>query len=340
MDSLAPHLESVFKGQTLSRAAAYDAMNAMMAGESSPVRVAAFLGALQSRSPAADELVGFAQAMRDNAVHIKPQRSPLLDTCGTGGDGSQSFNFSTAAALVIAGAGVAVAKHGNRAVSSRSGSADVLEALGVPIDLAPDECRESIERTGFGFLFAPHYHPAMKALAPVRREIGVRTVFNLLGPLVNPAGVDFQVAGCYDASLIETYAQVLVALGCKRAIVVHAEDGMDELSVAGATRVCHAEAGGATRIETILPEEVGLPRASGAALRGSTAVANARAIEELLDGRTGPVLDGTLLNAAAGLMLTGVASGWKEAVEAARESISSGAARRVLELQRSGRGIR
>ncbi len=328
-------LSAAFGGRSLGLDGAAGAMEAMIVGETDEVAVAGFLGALSARPVTAEELAGFAGTMRRFSVRVKADRAPLIDTCGTGGDGLSTFNFSTAAAFVAAGAGVAVAKHGNRAVSSRSGSADVLAALGVPIDLGPDEAARAIGRTGFAFLMAPLYHPAMKRLAPVRARLGVRTVMNLLGPLANPAGARRQVVGVPDASLAPVYARALALLGADRALVVAGEDGMDEMTLAGRTLVCHVEGDREIRIEEVTPEDVGLHRSDPAGLTGADADVNARILESVLEGRPGPFLDGTLLNAGAALVAAGVSAGIRDGVALAREAVETGGARRVLDAVRA-----
>ncbi len=330
MPELRASIDRVCRGETLGRQGARSAMDALVSGEASEIHAAAFLGALQARGPDEDELIGFSQSLRAHAIRIAIARAPLVDTCGTGGDGLGTFNFSTAAALVAAGAGAAVAKHGNRAVSSRSGSADVLEALGVVADAPPETVRRSVEETGFGFLFAPRFQPAMRHVAPVRRELGVRTVFNLLGPLANPAGVLRQVVGVYDEALVPVLARVLAGLGAERAMVVHGEDGMDEVSLAAPTRVAHVDAGRGIWMETLTPEDAGLRRAGLPARRGGDAAANARLLEEVLAGRDGPLADGTCLNAAAVLVVEGCVSTIREGIAAARDTIASGRALDVL----------
>ena len=322
-------LERAVRGESLGSEGARGAMDLIMSGEAGDIPTAAFLGALGPRALGAQELAGFARSLLSRAVRVELPKSPLVDTCGTGGDGLGSFNFSTAAALVAAGAGAAVAKHGNRAVSSRSGSADVLEALGVSVDAPPETALRCCQETGFAFLFAPRYHPAMKIVAPLRKALGVRTVFNLLGPLVNPAGVRRQVVGVYDRALLKTYAEVLRELGAERALVVRGEDGLDELTLTGPTAIWHLEEG-RLREETVFPEDAGIGRADPFSLRGGDAAQNARLMEGVLEGRPGPFLDGTLLNAAAALIAAGLAHGWKDGVALARESIRSGKAMAVL----------
>ncbi len=315
---------------TLGREGARAAMDRLVSGEVSEIQAAALLGALEARGVDEDELVGFAESLREHAIGIEIGRGPLVDTCGTGGDRLGTFNFSTAAALVAAGAGAAVAKHGNRAVSSRSGSADVLEALGVAADAPPETVRRAVEETGFGFLFAPRFHPAMRHVAPVRRALGVRTVFNLLGPLANPANVTRQVVGVPDVDLVPVFARVLLALGAERAMVVHGEDGMDELSPAAPTCVAHVHAGRGISAETVTPEDAGLARSVPGALLGGDAAHNARLLEGVLEGEDGPLADGTVLNAAAALVVAGRASTIRDGVAQARESIRSGRALGVL----------
>lgn len=327
-------LTQAFRGRALSRADATYAMEALVSGEAGEVVAAGLLGALSARPVTAEELAGFAGAMRKLSVRVDVGRTPLIDTCGTGGDGLSTFNFSTAAAFVAAGAGAAVAKHGNRAISSRCGSADILAALGVPVDLGPAAAACAIGRTGFAFLMAPRYHPAMRRVAGVRSRLGVRTVMNLLGPLANPAGVRRQVIGVPDASLAPVYARSLALLGAERALVVAGEDGMDEMTVAGRTLVCHVDGDREIRIEEVTPEDAGLHRADPASLRGGDAVENARTLEAVLEGRPGAILDGVLLNAGAALVAAGLASGIRDGVALAREAVESGSARRVLDAAR------
>ncbi|MBI5884386.1 MAG: anthranilate phosphoribosyltransferase [Elusimicrobia bacterium] len=328
-------LEAACRGKSLSRREAAGAMAHLVSGETPEVQVAAFLGALAGRGVTADELTGFAEELRRQGLAISPKREPLVDTCGTGGDGLSTFNFSTAAALVAAGAGAAVAKHGNRAVSSRCGSADVLETLGVPIELAPADAEAAIERTGFAFLLAPRYNPVIGKVGAVRKALGVRTVFNLLGPLVNPARVRRQVVGIFDPALLETYGRVLSSLGAERALVVCAEDGMDELSPAGPARICRVE-GGAVSLESFSPEDAGVRRVPAAGLRGAGAAENARALEAVLAGSAGPLLEGTVLNAGAALWAAGLAGSIREGTQSARETLRSGKAAAVLESCRGG----
>jgi anthranilate phosphoribosyltransferase len=276
-----------------------------------------------------DEIAGMARVMRDKALHVEVE-GPLLDTCGTGGDAKGTFNVSTAAAFVAAGAGARVAKHGNRAMTSDCGSADVLEALGAKIDLAPEGVAACIERTGFGFMFAPAFHPAMKFAAGPRREIGVRTVFNILGPLTNPAGAEAQVLGVAEASLAEKLAHVLARLGTKHALVVHGEDGLDEVSVGGGTKI-HELRGGRVSASTLHPDDLGLPTHGIDALRGGSAGENAEALTGVLGGDFGPLRDFTLVNASAALVASDLTDDLAQGLELAARSIDSGAAREKME---------
>jgi anthranilate phosphoribosyltransferase len=300
----------------LTREEASAAMASLLDGQATPAQAGAFLMGLRAKGETVDEVLGLIEGLRAASVKIRPCRDVVIDVCGTGGDGSGTFNISTATAFVVAGAGIAVAKHGNRAASSRAGSADVLEALAVPIDLPPERAKASIEEHGFAFLFAQLYHPAMKHLAQVRRDLGVRTVFNLIGPLANPAGVDRQLIGVADSGARALLAGALGPLGCKRAWVVlgHgglARDGLEELSLS--------------------PEDAGIRPSALDALRGGNAAENAALIERVLEGEAGPPRDAVVINAAAALVVAGVAIDLAEAAARARESIDSGAARRVLD---------
>ena len=256
-------------GHDLTREEAREAMNTIMSGQATPAQIGGFLVALRLKGETADEIAGCAEAMRAHVLAVRPKREDLVDTAGTGGDGGRTFNISTAAALVAAAAGAGVAKHGNRAVSSNSGSADVLEALGFNLELPADRIAESIDTLGFGFLFAPTHHPAMKHAAPVRKELAARTVFNVLGPLTNPAGARAQVVGVYSPDLVKTLAEVLASLGARRAFVVHGAGGIDELSPAGPNLVCEVVDGG-VREREIDPLELGIERCAPEALRGGS----------------------------------------------------------------------
>lgn len=324
-------------GFRLTRAEASSAMERLINPDTSDAERGAFLVAMNARPPSAEELAGLAEALRSHAVSFPAVSRPLVDTCGTGGDGLHTVNISTTAAFIAAGAGAAVAKHGNRAVSSKAGSADVLEALGVPLDLEPAAAAQSLEEAGFAFLFAPRYHPAMAAVAPARKALGVRTVFNLIGPLVNPARVRRQVVGIFDAGLLKTYAEALLALGSERALVVRGEEGMDELSVCGPTRIIHAEPGrGVSEAETT-PEAVGLKRRVLSELAGGDAAQNAGSLEAALGGAPGAGLDAALFNAAGALVAAGLADTLKAGLGLARESVGSGAAKAALDRARRAR---
>ncbi len=323
-------LRKLGNGQDLSVEEAEQATGYIMSGLATPAQVAGFLTALHLKGETTEEITGCALAMRRAATRVQPKASPLVDTCGTGGDGLGTFNISTAAAFVVAGAGVPVAKHGNRAASSRSGSADVLEALGVNINAPPHVVSRCIDEAGIGFLFAPVFHPAMKHAAGPRRELGFRTVFNILGPLSNPAGATRQVLGVYDRSLTERMARVLGLLGAERALVVHGAGGMDELSTLGPTVVSELGGGKVVNYE-IAPEDVGLERARLDDLLGGTPEENARMVREVLAGVPGPRRDIVLLNAAAALVAADRARSLREGIALAGESIDSGRARAALD---------
>lgn len=323
-------IETLVEGNPLTREQAAGAMRDMMRGEANPAQMAGFLVALRIKGETIDEITGLAETMREMATPVRTSRSPLVDTCGTGGDHSGTFNISTAAAFVVAGAGIAVAKHGNRSATSKCGSADVLEVLGVNIEASPETVGKCIDDIGIGFLFARSLHGAMKHVAPVRGELGLRTVFNILGPLTNPAGVCGQVMGVFDASLVEPLVRVLANLGSRHAIVVAGSDGLDELTLAGPSRVAQY-VDGKTQSYNVTPEEMGLSRASAEALAGDDAETNAGLLRGVLEGEAGPRRDIVVLNAAAGILAGGNGTDWTEAVEAAARSIDSGAARKKLE---------
>lgn len=302
------------------------AMEAVMSGQATNAQIAGFLIALRMKGETVSEIAGCARTMRRHATTIRPARRPLIDIVGTGGDGANTFNISTAAAIVAAGAGAAVAKHGNRAVSSRCGSADVLEALGVNVDLEPTQVQQCIDETGIGFMFAPRYHEAMKFAAAPRRELAVRTVFNVLGPLTNPAGVQSYVLGVYDPALVPTMAQVLHELGVERAFVVHGAPGMDEFSICGETLVAAVEPGGIRQF-SMTPEDVGLRRAALASIMGGSVEDNAERIMMVLRGEEqGPPKDAVVLNAGAGLVVAGLADDLRAGVALAGDAIASGKA--------------
>lgn len=324
------YLDAVVGGRDLEEAEARAAMDCIMAGEATAAQIAGFLVALRMKGETAAEVAGFARAMRDRATPVVTARRPLLDTCGTGGDGLGTFNISTAAAFVAAGAGLSVAKHGNRSVSSRSGSADALEALGIPPDQPPEAVGRAIDAVGIGFCFAPRLHGAMRHAAGPRRELGLRTVFNILGPLTNPAGAGRQVIGVYAAPLTALVGEVLVRLGAERAFVVHGAAGEDELSLAGPSTVTEV-AGGTARTYTIRPGDLGLRPAPVAALRVASPGESAAVIQRVLDGEPGPQRDVVCLNAGCALVAGGLADTLREGVRLAGEAIDSGRARSALE---------
>ncbi len=323
-------LHDLLDGLSLDRAQARAVMNEIMHGEATPGQIGGFLVALRAKGETADEIAGCAEAMREHVLPVQPNRSDLVDTAGTGGDGGQTFNISTAAALVAAAAGAAVAKHGNRAVSSASGSADVLEALGFDLEQEPERIARSIDELGFGFMFAPTHHPAMRHAAPVRRELGTRTVFNVLGPLTNPAGARAQVVGVYAAELVPTIADVLAQLGADRAFVVHGAGGIDELSPAGPNLVCEVRDGHVRRRE-IDPVELGIARCDPEELRGGSPEENAATIRAIFQGANGGRRDAVLLNAAGAIAAAGHAADLREGIGFAREALGSGAAAARLE---------
>ncbi|MBU0480449.1 MAG: anthranilate phosphoribosyltransferase [Proteobacteria bacterium] len=303
-------------------------MDEIMSGECTQAQIGSFITGLRMKGETIDEIVGAAKVMCDKAsrVEVKVAGEVLVDTCGTGGDGSGTFNVSTASAFVVAGAGIPVAKHGNRSVSSHCGSADVLEALGVDLALTPEEVGECISRIGIGFMFAPVMHAAMKHAIGPRREIGIRTVFNILGPLTNPAGANVQVMGVFDPGLTEKLAAVLGRLGARRALVVCGEGNMDEITITGSTRVSEW-LDGSVRNYTVTPEEVGLSRATVADIKGEENAADAAAhIRRIVGGEEGPCLDMVLMNAGAAIMAAGRSADLKSGITLARQTVLSGAA--------------
>ena len=323
-------LARLLDGHDLSREEARAVMNDVMEGEATPAQIGGFLVALRLKGETADEIAGCAEAMREHALAVRPTRDDLVDTAGTGGDGASTINISTAAALVAAAAGAGVAKHGNRAVSSASGSADVLEALGFRLELPPAQIERSIDELGFGFLFAPTHHPAMRHAAPVRRELAARTVFNVLGPLTNPAGARAQVVGVYAPALVRTIADVLAQLGAHRAFVVHGAGGIDELSPAGPNLVCEVVDGGVHERE-IDPLELGVPRCDPEELRGGSPEENAAAIRAVFEGENGGRRSAVLLNAAGAIAASGHARDLGEGLGLAKDALDSGAAASRLE---------
>ncbi len=305
-----------------------------MRGDATPAQIGGFLVAFRLKGETADEIAGCAEAMRDHVLPVHARRDDLVDTAGTGGDGASTINISTAAAIVAAAAGAGVAKHGNRAVSSASGSADVLEALGFRLEQPPERIAQSIDELGFGFMFAPSHHPAMRHAAPVRRELAARTVFNVLGPLTNPAGARAQVIGVYAKPLVRTIADVLAQLGARRAFVVHGAFGIDELSPAGPNDVCEV-VDGDVRARVIDPLELGVDRCDPEELRGGSPAENAQAIRDVFAGADGGRRDAILLNAAGAIAAAGHAEDLRDGLELARTAVDSGAAAaRLDELAR------
>ncbi|HET9212749.1 MAG TPA: anthranilate phosphoribosyltransferase [Thermoanaerobaculia bacterium] len=320
-------------GESLTREETEDLFGQLMDGQVSEPMKAALLIALRMKGEAVPEISGAAAAMRQRAIPIPHRREGLVDTCGTGGDGRGTFNISTAAALVAAAAGAPVAKHGNRSVSSKSGSADVLAALGVKIEIDPETAGRTLDAVGIAFLFAPLLHPAMREVMPVRRELGMRTIFNVLGPLTNPAGARRQVMGVYAESLVEPIGHVLRDLGAEHALVVHG-DGMDEITTTGRTRVAEVR-NGEVRLLDLEPERFGLRRVHQDELAGGTPEENAEAVRRVFGGETGALSEITALNAGAALYVSGIASTLEEGVGIARDTLASGAAAGKLEELRS-----
>ena len=329
--SLSPLLHKLMDRRPLTRAETHDAFSALMRGEVSPVHMAAFLTALRVKGESVDEITGAAEAMREAAIPVKTDRKPLVDTCGTGGDGKSTFNVSTTAAFVVAGAGYAVAKHGNRSVSSQCGSADVLEALGIPMESDPKRAEECLRKIGLAFLFAPAFHPAMKHAMPVRKELGVRTIFNLLGPLSNPARPTVQLMGVYDPVWLKPVAEVLKKLGCEEAYVVHGQ-GEDEIILTGPTDVAELHQGN-VKTETWRPEDFGYKVQAREEPKGHTAADYSKALLEVLHGRQGFHRNVVCMNAAAAIRAAARTKaggsktiGLKEAAVVAQKSIDSKAA--------------
>jgi anthranilate phosphoribosyltransferase len=334
-------LRALVERRDLTRIEAAAAMEAIMSGAATHAQMGAFLTALRMKGETVEELIGFAEVMRQKVVRIRTRgadvaglsgtdRDMLVDTCGTGGDATGTFNVSTATAFVVAGAGLRVAKHGNRSVSSLCGSADVVETLGISLELSPQQVTRCIEEVGIGFLYAPLLHTAMKHVMPARREMGVRTVFNMLGPLTNPAGANAQIIGVYAAALTEPLARVLAELGTVRAFVVHGADNLDEISNTGESRVSEVREG-SVRTYTVRPEDFGMTRASIKDLQGGDRLQNAEIIRAILAGQGGPRRDIVLMNSAAALVAGNKARDLKEGVGVASRSIDSGAARGKLE---------
>jgi anthranilate phosphoribosyltransferase len=324
MDDLKSIIGKVATGATLSREEAASAFDSMMSGEATPSQMGALLMALRVRGETVDEITGAVSVMRAKMLRVDAP-AEAVDIVGTGGDGSGSVNVSTCTSFIVAGAGVPVAKHGNRALSSRSGAADVLASLGVKIDLTPDQVGRCVREAGIGFMFAPVHHPAMKNVGPTRVELATRTIFNLLGPLSNPAGVKRQMVGVFSRQWVEPLAQVLKNLGSEAAWVVHGSDGLDEITLTGPTFVAALDHGTIRTFE-VSPEEVELARCGSDGLKGGDAAANAVALQSVLDGMPSPYRDVALLNAAATFVVAGRAKNLKEGVAIGRESLDSGAA--------------
>jgi anthranilate phosphoribosyltransferase len=324
-------LARLLDGHDLARSEAHQTMNEIMRGDATQAQIAGFLIALRAKGETAEEIAGCAEAMREHVLRVSPQREDLVDIVGTGGDGANTFNISTAAALVAAGAGAGIAKHGNRAASSATGAADVLEALGFRLDLEPARIARSIDELGFGFLFAQAHHPAMRHAAPVRRELATRTVFNVLGPLTNPAGARALMLGVYSPTLARTLAEALVQLEVTRAFVVHGAHGIDELSPCGPNLVFEV-ADGSVREYELDPLDLGIERCDPAELRGGDPATNAQALRDVLTGvEDGGHRSAVILNAAGGIAAAGHAENLREGIDRARDAIDSGAAAARLE---------
>jgi anthranilate phosphoribosyltransferase len=324
MDDFKSIIGKVATGATLTREEAASAFDSMMSGEATPSQMGGLLMALRVRGETVEEITGAVSAMRGKMLRVTAP-AEAVDIVGTGGDGSGSVNVSTCAAFIVAGSGIPVAKHGNRALSSRSGAADVLASLGVKIDLRPDEVGRCVREAGIGFMFAPAHHPAMKNVGPTRVELATRTIFNLLGPLSNPAGVKRQMVGVFSRQWVQPLAQVLRNLGSQSVWVVHGSDGLDEITLTGPTFVAALEDGEIRTFE-VTPEEAGLARCDSEGLKGGDADANAVALQSVLDGKPSPYRDVALLNAAAALIVAGRVKTLKEGVEIGQTSLDSGAA--------------
>ena len=322
-------ISKVVEGRNLSENETVDVFMQIMDGGATDAQIACFLCALRMKGETIDEITGAVRVMREKATKIAPKAGMLVDTCGTGGDGTGTFNISTTAAFVVAGAGIAVAKHGNRSVSSKSGSCDVLSSLGVKIDVSPEVVTKCVEEAGIGFLFAPHFHSAMKYAIGPRREIGIRTIFNIIGPLTNPAGADAQLIGVYDPDLTEPLANVLLKLGTKRAYIVHGYP-LDEISICGETRITELRDGEISTY-TVRPSDFGIETADISKIIGGTPEENAKITLDILNNQKGPKYDITVLNAAAAIAAGGGSVTIKDALPLARDSIESGKALLALE---------
>lgn len=326
------YLKHIASGATLSQKQAEGAMHLMMKGEAQPEEIAAFLMGLRTRKETLDELIGFTRVMRSFAIPVELEDENAVDLCGTGGDQSGSFNVSTTASFVCAGAGITVAKHGNRSISSKCGSADVLASLGVEIELSKAGVEYCLDKAGIAFLFAPFFHPAVKHVMPVRRLLGTRTFFNILGPLCNPAGVRRQIVGAFSRPLAQTMAQILAALDAERVVTMHAEDGLDECSIAAPTTLYRWDAGNGAVIEedTVTPATFGLKSAPLSSIRGDSAEENAGLLTQVLTGQKGPHRDIVLMNAALAIWASGKVNTLEDSFTAAEESIESGRALEAL----------
>jgi anthranilate phosphoribosyltransferase len=335
------NIQALVDGVSLSCEESRQVMNEIMTGQATSAQIAAFLTALRMRGETVNELVAFAQVMREHCYRINPKvGGRLVDTCGTGGDKTKTFNISTAVAFVVAGAGVAIAKHGNRAVTSKSGSADVLERLGLNLSMQPSEAEKAIEQVGIGFLFAPLFHPAMKYAIVPRKEVGIRTIFNLLGPLTNPASANAQLLGVYDARLTTPLAQALQSLGCEEAMVIHGLEGLDEISTVGKSIISHLKKGQITTKE-VSPKDFGIKPTKVEALQGASPEENALTLYKIIAGRlpeNDSKVEVVLANSAVGLIVGGKTDDFRSGMELARESIYSGAAYKKLKalIQASG----
>ncbi len=331
MSALLDALRKVVNRENLTQGEAKEAMRVIMKGEATPAQIAGFLVALRMKGETVAEITGFAEAMKESAIKVDTKHRPVVDTCGTGGDRLKTFNVSTVAAFIVAGAGITVAKHGNRSVTSKAGSADVLEALGFNLQMRPERAKQALDEIGIAFLFAPNFHPAMKHALGPRRELGLRTVFNLLGPIVNPCPLDGQLMGVYEGSLTPTVARVLSNLGVKRAFVVHSLDGMDEISITSATQVSEVK-GGEVSTYVVFPEDFGFKRTDPRELEGGNAEENAKLLRLILNNELeGPKRDVVILNAAAAIVAAGVADSIKDAIPIAEESLKSKAALKKLD---------
>ena len=325
------YIAQLQSGKALSQSDSEQVFTAIMQGEATPSQIAAILMGISMLGETTDMLTGAAQAMRAAATHIHPQATGLLDTCGTGGDGAKTFNISTAVSLVVAACGVPVAKHGNRAMSSKSGAADVLEALGVHLTLTPEQVAACVDEVGIGFLFAPNHHPAMKYAGPTRREMGVRTIFNLIGPLTNPASASYQLLGVFAKEKLPLMAGALQNLGIQRALIVHGQDGLDEITTTAPTDVIWVEQNRPPMPFQIDPEAFGMPYATAQALEGGDAAMNADILRHIFAGTQGAGRDIVLLNAAAALWIAGKVDGIADGLVMASEAVDSGAVSETLQ---------